>query len=747
MRRYVRRGKVCSLVFNYVKNDMRLGGTKMKKKFMRMLAVSLAGIMTVMPIEVLANDQTNLLGNEIAAETEIVNNGEGVQQPDTSNLLVSNQIISETQKEAVWEVRDNGYALIKDENDGERTYFTRADGFVHVGEAIYLFNENEIMCTGLQQIKDMQETDNGTYYFQEESSEYDEEEPQNPVNSNIGQMQKNIVIELEGQEYSFDETGKVIVQEEPVIEENGENIEKSEIPAEAVTDDIQGEESDAEKPESDVIASDVPEQEDKSEEDVLPEESTEVMESDKNEANETEIDQEVTVEQKQKEEKKNTEKVTEQPTTSENVLKQEIPEIATPKVNQMENLLGGTDDSGIETYGLNDESVNIDLNRTYSGSITQYETRDVYRVIIPYDGIVNFKTIFHMENMSIGLYEEDGTQLEDYVVYWNDNISQGINEKEWPLSAGTYYLVFRPYRYNKNYGAYTFNLQYSDIHSGEKESNDSMSNAQKISTNKSINGLLAINESSDIFYVDLKKAGKLQINFRAYIDNVMLIIYDSAGEEITSYHPYWNDNIGYSNNSYKVDVVGGRYYIQICPYRYSVCKGKYALQIASPQMSTVTNGWVYSGGNTYYYINGAKATGWRTIAGSRYYFAQSSSQYGKMLKGWQQIGSYKYYFAQAGSRPGQMLKGWQKIGSQSYYFAQGGTKPGRMLKGWQKIGNYTYYFAQAGTKAGQMLKGWQKIGNYTYYFAQAGTKPGHMLKGWQRIGSTWYYFDAKGRRA
>ena len=136
-------------------------------------------------------------------------------------------------------------------------------------------------------------------------------------------------------------------------------------------------------------------------------------------------------------------------------------------------------------------------------------------------------------------------------------------------------------------------------------------------------------------------------------------------------------------------------------------------------------GWVTENGKKYYYYEGVKQTGFRTISGKKYYFGSD----GAMQTGMQTIGGKKYYFGSDGA----MKTGLQTVGGKTYYFGGDGKVP----NGWKKVGSKWYYF-----KAGVMQTGWQKINKKWYYF-----KAGVMVSGWQKLGGKWYFFKSDGSMA
>ena len=167
-------------------------------------------------------------------------------------------------------------------------------------------------------------------------------------------------------------------------------------------------------------------------------------------------------------------------------------------------------------------------------------------------------------------------------------------------------------------------------------------------------------------------------------------------------------------------------------------------------------------------------TGWKTIAGKKYYFTSS----GKARTGWFKLNEKKYYlnpqdggacvtgFFQingAGfyfTREGELLKNtFIKLDDQTYYYAK---KSGKLRTGLAKIENayyyfdpetykmqfgwvkaasggktYSYYMKSSGTEKGQAVTGWMELEGSRYCFSRTGK----MVTGWASVGTKKYYFD------
>ncbi len=127
------------------------------------------------------------------------------------------------------------------------------------------------------------------------------------------------------------------------------------------------------------------------------------------------------------------------------------------------------------------------------------------------------------------------------------------------------------------------------------------------------------------------------------------------------------------------------------------------------------------------YYQGAekiKATGWKVIDGTWYYFNET----GLMQTGWQKIDNVWYYLESNGA----MQKGWKKINNLWYYFDGSGA----MQIGWKKIDNVWYYLNESGS----MATGWKKVNDKWYYLNEDGS----MHVGWKKLNNVWYYLNEDG---
>lgn len=136
--------------------------------------------------------------------------------------------------------------------------------------------------------------------------------------------------------------------------------------------------------------------------------------------------------------------------------------------------------------------------------------------------------------------------------------------------------------------------------------------------------------------------------------------------------------------------------------RYDITGTTLYYEIEEPEK----DGFVTENGNTYYYDNGRRVTGWQTINGSRYYFLDN----------------------------GEAADGWVKDGPADWYYFS----DGKMQTGWINDNGTTYYCY--GT--GKMCHGrWHEIAGKWYYFNESGAM---LTSQWILDKGSWYYVAGDG---
>ena len=174
---------------------------------------------------------------------------------------------------------------------------------------------------------------------------------------------------------------------------------------------------------------------------------------------------------------------------------------------------------------------------------------------------------------------------------------------------------------------------------------------------------------------------------------------------------------------------GKDYYVYILPEEvngtyYSDYAGT-PVMVDAPDSSQIS-GWIKSGYDWYYYVDGAKTTGWKNIEGKWYLFASS----GVMTRNWQFYDTSWYYLGNDGA----MRTRWQKINGEWYYL--GGD--GAMRTGWQYI-NGEYYFLKYSSGAMAANEYWEG-----YWLSSDGVWRYKYRATWRKDSHGWWYGDDSG---
>ena len=140
--------------------------------------------------------------------------------------------------------------------------------------------------------------------------------------------------------------------------------------------------------------------------------------------------------------------------------------------------------------------------------------------------------------------------------------------------------------------------------------------------------------------------------------------------------------------------------------------------------------WRHENGATYYYSNGRKVTGLRTISKKKYLFDST----GKLFT--DQVTKYKGKLY-VSKKDGVLLTTWGKYKNKSYY----ATSTGALKTGLCKYKNEYYYFDK--TNGAMVKKTWMNLNKKYYYFASTGKAIRNKIA---TIDKERYLFDSKGVR-
>ena len=138
------------------------------------------------------------------------------------------------------------------------------------------------------------------------------------------------------------------------------------------------------------------------------------------------------------------------------------------------------------------------------------------------------------------------------------------------------------------------------------------------------------------------------------------------------------------------------------------------------------DGWVTENGNTYYYENNEKVSGFKEIDGKLYFFSRNDYS---LKKGWLAAYGEKWYQ----NENGEVLRGIQTINNNTYYF----NNEGFLRNGFITVDGKIYFFSR---NDNTLKKGWLAAYGKRWYQ----NENGELVTGIQTIDNEKYYFDEEG---
>ena len=120
------------------------------------------------------------------------------------------------------------------------------------------------------------------------------------------------------------------------------------------------------------------------------------------------------------------------------------------------SITAGIDFSACAAGNSIQTATSITLGRTYNGSITQTNEKDVYKFTMSASGRINISLKANIKETCYYLYDANGVEICNWrYCYWNDNTQQMKLNETVDLSKGTYY--FAVVRHNGT-GNYNFSI-------------------------------------------------------------------------------------------------------------------------------------------------------------------------------------------------------------------------------------------------------------------------------------------------
>ncbi|MED4535620.1 Ig-like domain-containing protein, partial [Heyndrickxia coagulans] len=227
---------------------------------------------------------------------------------------------------------------------------------------------------------------------------------------------------------------------------------------------------------------------------------------------------------------------------------------------------------GFNTAGNNETEPNngtsqaqpITLNtKKINGFLSLNDDTDCYKFILKQAGTIDVHVDSNIYDASLDLLDESGND-----VWGDEDIYGGSSQtpKQWSksvdLEAGTYYIkISNSSGYTGKYNLY---VNYTPAGNNEVEPNNGTSQAQELSNGQKVTGFLSWSDDTDVYKVNLPKAGNLKIRLDSSIDWAYVDLIDANGNNI------WDEESVYDGTKETpkqwmkdADLEAGTYYIKI----------------------------------------------------------------------------------------------------------------------------------------------------------------------------------------
>lgn len=223
----------------------------------------------------------------------------------------------------------------------------------------------------------------------------------------------------------------------------------------------------------------------------------------------------------------------------------------------------------------------ISLNKRYKGTIQDSYDNDFYKIKLPSAGNVNLSISTRPGSQWYVHIQNERGDIYDYFYTDMSELVKGRSSINIGLPKGTYYIKVAPNNYAVDV-PYTLEADFKASKTAyEKEFNDTLTTATKISLNKAVKGTLSNKNSSDKDFYKFVLSKTTNVKFTmtqrpgtSWENN----IYDSKGNTVTYFYTD-SSELAKKNYSMTLRLKKGTYYYRVSPNTSTVWK-TYTLKIS-----------------------------------------------------------------------------------------------------------------------------------------------------------------------
>ncbi len=209
----------------------------------------------------------------------------------------------------------------------------------------------------------------------------------------------------------------------------------------------------------------------------------------------------------------------------------------------------------------------ISLGATYTGSITDDNTKDMYKFTLNFSSKININLEASIYRTNYYLYDANGNTVWKRESQYCNNLTNlyALNE-DIDLTKGTYYFAVCK---NSGTGSYNFKITVTSANESFSETQDGTNNAvataSTIGFSTKYYGQIAVNDATDIYKFALNSSSKININLEASIYRTNYYLYDANGNTVWKRESQYCNNVTnlYTLNE-DIDLTKGTYYFAVC---------------------------------------------------------------------------------------------------------------------------------------------------------------------------------------
>lgn len=221
------------------------------------------------------------------------------------------------------------------------------------------------------------------------------------------------------------------------------------------------------------------------------------------------------------------------------------------------------------------QALELSIGTTIDNSISSTDEEDMYAFTLRDTGAVTLNVTSRMKYYSLFLLNSDGEEIwKSTNNEYNENVGFRKDGYIIDLKEGAYYLrvtgkAYYTLRTDSSTGDYQIITSFKSANVTESEPNDTARNANTFTLGESIRGQIAVDNDQDVYGFTVGESGTVSFDITSYMQYYSLFLLDDVGEEIwKSTSNEFNENVGYRQDNYELDLQAGTYFLQVTGKAY-----------------------------------------------------------------------------------------------------------------------------------------------------------------------------------